>query len=423
MTIKPLTIVALDIQNVQRVRAVRIVPTGSTVILGGQNAQGKTSILDAIEMALGGEKALSERPIRDGARQAQIVVNLGELVIERVITKTGSTLVVRDKDGVKQRAPQTILNDLCNRISFDPLEFSRMDPDKQNELLRKLVGIDFTESNQQREALYATRTRTTREAKAARATSEGTMVPPNTPTEPVDIGQLMNQLRDVHAGRARVQEHQRLLAGAEQAVKDAERAVTDAREALKRAEARAATARLQRGQLSAEPPPPAADPSDLERQITEAQSVNRNVDRRRRRDELELEANHLDAQVAELTAAIDAIDAQQREQLAAVKYPVEGLALGESGPLFGGVPLAQASGAQKLRVSVAIGLALNPRLKVLLVRDASLLDSDSLELVAGMAAEAGAQVWLERVGTKDPTAVIISDGQIANETQEVRAQA
>jgi hypothetical protein len=91
---------------------------------------------------------------------------------------------------------------------------------------------------------------------------------------------------------------------------------------------------------------------------------------------------------------------------------VPGLALGESGPTFNGVPLSQASGAERLRVSVAIGLALNPRLRVLLVRDASLLDENSLRLVAEMAQDAGAQVWLERVGDGDPGAVIIADGQV-----------
>ena len=92
-----------------------------------------------------------------------------------------------------------------------------------------------------------------------------------------------------------------------------------------------------------------------------------------------------------------------------------GLTLGDDGPMLDGVPLEQASGAQKLRVSVALGIAMNPRLKVLLVRDASLLDEDSLALVAEMAAAADAQVWLERVGDGDPAAVVIDDGQVSGE--------
>lgn len=420
---KPLTIISLDVQNVQRVRAVRIVPKGSTVILAGQNAQGKTSVLDSIEMALGGERHTSERPIRDGAKQATIVLNLGDLVIERVISKTGSSLVVRDADGVKQRAPQTILNDLCSRISFDPLHFARMKPDDQNELLRKLVGIDFTQSSREREALFNTRTKTARDAKSVRAQSEGTVVPSDTPEKPVDVAELMTQLRSAHASQGAVLNHRSRLEQAEKAVSTAENTVAAAREALKRAEAGLMQAKLQRGEISREAPPVATDPTALERQIANAQAINRNVEKRTRRDELEAEANHLDAQVNELTQHIDAIDQQQRELLESVKYPVPGLSLGESGPLFKGVPLAQASGAERLRVSVGIGLALNPRLKVLLIRDASLLDETSLAMVAEMAAEAHAQVWLERVGTGDPTAVIISDGQVLQSTAENQQEA
>ena len=420
---RPLTIVALDVQNVQRVRAVHIVPKGSTVILAGQNAQGKTSILDAIEMALGGGKSISERPIRDGANRAQIVVDLGEMVVERTISKGGSTLVVRDADGHVQRSPQTILNDLCNRISFDPLAFSRMDPAKQNELLRDLVGLDFDELEKQREGLYNTRTKTARDAKAARATSEGTLVPGSTPTEPVDVSQLMAQLRDVHTARAAASEHARKVTESERELRAAEAGVESAKLALKQSEQRLMRAKLQRGELTSSAPPAPVDPAELERQITDAQAINRNVDKRKRRDELELEANHLDQQVEELTGMIDDIDRKKQELLAGAKYPVAGLALGETGPLFKGVPLGQASGAERLRVSVGIGLALNPRLRVLLIRDASLLDEQSLGLVASMAAEAGAQVWLERVGTGDPTAVIISDGQVLGGTVEAEERA
>lgn len=413
-TEKPLTIVSLEVQNVQRIRAVRIEPHGATVILGGRNAQGKTSILDAIEMAIAGGRHISERPVRDGARQGQIVVDLGELVVERTIGKTGSTLVVKDRDGVKQRSPQAILDALCSKVAFDPLVFYREDPEKQNELLRRLVGIDFSDSTRQREALYNTRTETGRKAKAVRAQSEGMMVPGDTPEKPVELDALLLQLREAHQSQTAARQQADKLAAAERDVSSAETAVEAARAALKQAEVRAAAARMRRTQIQGEPAPVVVDPSGIERQVQNAQAINRNVDKRRRRDELELEANNLDMIVEELTGAIEAIDQQQREQLAAVKYPVDGLSLGESGPLFKGLPLEQASGAERLRVSVAIGLALNPRLKVLLVRDASLLDDQSLALVGEMAEKAGAQVWLERVGTGDPTAVIISDGQVLN---------
>lgn len=410
----PLKIVRLDVENVKRVRAISITPHGETVILGGKNAQGKTSVLDAIEMVLGGGKALPAEPIRRGAKQATIVCDLGDLVVERVITRTGTTLTVRDKDGKKQSSPQTLLDALCSRIAFDPLAFSRMDPAAQNEVLRKLLGLDFGELDQRREALYARRTDVTREAKSTRARSEGMTIPPSTPAEPVAVSDLLARLTEITRADQAASDRQWRLSKAQETVANADNAVTTALAALEAARGRAMAAKMALKALEREEAPAAPDVSaeELQRQIAGAQAVNDNVRRRGERDRLEAEANELEQKVFELTASIDAIDDEKRATIAQAAFPVPGLALGEKGPTLNGVALAQASGAEKLRVSVAIGLALNPRLKVLLVRDASLLDAASLTMVGEMAAEAGAQIWLERVGTGDPTAVVISDGQV-----------
>lgn len=415
-----LTIVRLEVSNVKRLRAVSITPCGSTVILGGQNAQGKTSVLDAIQMAIGGGKFVPDDPIRHGAAKASVVADLGEIVVERVITKSGTTLTVRNREGVKQSSPQAILDKLCSKIAFDPLTFMREEPDKQNEILRRLVGIDFTESNQRREALYAQRTRVNRDAKGVRAQSEGLAVPGGTPDEPVNLAALLGQIRDAHAAREQINGRARQMSEAQSALERATQAFDEAEKAARQAESRVIQARVAKRaaqtavddlakELPLAPPP---DVCELEARVAGAETVNRNVERKKRRDEYEAEANLLEAQAGELTSQIEAVDVEQRQALEAVQYPVPGLKLGESGPTFNAVPLSQASGAERLRVSVAIGLALNPRLRVLLVRDASLLDENSLRLVAEMADAAGAQVWLERVGEGDPGAVIIADGQV-----------
>lgn len=410
MTAKPLRIVSLKVTNIQRIRAVSITPNGDpTVILGGDNGAGKTSVLDAIEMALTGGKAISKDPIRHGAKQGSIVANLGDLVIERVIAPDRThTLTVRDADGNKQRTPQAILDALCSKIAFDPLAFMALEPKKQNEVLRELLGLDFTALDAERERSYAKRTETTRDAKAVRAQAEGLVVPPTTPAEKVSVADLLAELKAANDLASARKDHARK-------VTDAETALAAAEDALKRAEAaamqkRAAVKALAREVLAE---PVATDA--IEAKLAAAETTNRNVERRGQRDSLEMRANALDGDVKKLTSRIEQIDAEKAAAIAAKPFPVPGLALGEAGPTLDGVPLEQASAAQRLRVSVALGLALNPRLKVLLVRDASLLDSKSLALVTEMAAAAGAQVWLERVGDGDPTAVIIADGQVAED--------
>lgn len=130
-----------------------------------------------------------------------------------------------------------------------------------------------------------------------------------------------------------------------------------------------------------------------------------------RRKTKEDEVAALRADYAKKTAEIDAIDAEKAALLAGAKFPVDGLGFGaDGGVTFQGVSLAQASGAERIRVSMAIALAANPEIRVVLIRDASLLDEDSMAAVVDMAEAANAQVWLERVGTADPGAVVITDG-------------
>lgn len=108
---------------------------------------------------------------------------------------------------------------------------------------------------------------------------------------------------------------------------------------------------------------------------------------------------------------------EQTALLASAKFPVPGLAFDAEGVTLDGIPFKQCSQGQALRVSVAIGLAANPKLKVLLVRDGSLLDAKGLQLLAEMAAAAEAQVFVERVGDGKECQVVIEDGHVRTELE------
>ena len=140
----PLTIVELRASNVKRLVAVTIRPDhqGNLVVLGGANGAGKTSVLDAITMALGGREQIPPEPIRRGAEHAEIVVDLGEIVVRRTFTAAGGgSLTVSNKEGARFQSPQTLLDKLYGTLSFDPLAFARQDPKTQAETLRKLLGL------------------------------------------------------------------------------------------------------------------------------------------------------------------------------------------------------------------------------------------------------------------------------------------
>ena len=143
-------IIQLTAENVKRLHAVDITPQGNVVEITGKNGQGKSSVLDAIAMALGGGAEMPTLPIRKGEAKAKIVLDLGDLKVTRTVTESGSTLIVETPEGARFQSPQTILDKLTGKITFDPLAFIRLKRDEQGKILRDLVGLDFTQADYDR---------------------------------------------------------------------------------------------------------------------------------------------------------------------------------------------------------------------------------------------------------------------------------
>lgn len=423
---KPLHVVALQVSNVKRVRAVTIRPDGELVIIGGKNAAGKSSTLDAIEMALAGASAIPADPIRHGARKGKVVVDLGELIVERLFTPKGSTLTVTAKDGTPQKSPQAILDSLASKVAWDPVAFARMEPKKQDEILKQVIGLDFSELDADRAKLFAARTDTKRDLKAAEVRLDAMPEPEaGLPKTEVSAAELLaeverRQVTKAENDKARAfvteleQEHRGLggdLAALDRQIAKLEAELAELRDdrekTAKRRDGTAQRITEERARVEALVDP---DTAEIKRQLAELETTNRKVRAAVERSKLEREAQRLAERVDELSDAIAGVDEKKAAALASAKFPVEGLGFDELGPTLNGAPLEQASQAEKLRLSVAIGAALHPRLRVMLLRDGSVLDEDGMRLLAELAREHDLQLWCERVGDKDPAAVIIEDG-------------
>lgn len=164
---------------------------------------------------------------------------------------------------------------------------------------------------------------------------------------------------------------------------------------------------------------PAPDPKEtatLRQRIQDASNHNFNVakdqEQAKQRDMLAAAIEGLDEGIKKLTAEIDKIDADKKAFLASTPLPVDGLDIGPDGVRFNGVPLEQASGAEQLRVALALAIAASPKLRDVWVRDGALLDDQSLAMLRGEAEQAGVRVWVERVSDRDADAIIIHDGRV-----------
>lgn len=163
--------------------------------------------------------------------------------------------------------------------------------------------------------------------------------------------------------------------------------------------------------------PPQIDTSDLREKIIEARQANeaigQNIRQRRQRAELRQEVQDLGAKSEALTKTVDDIKAEQQKAIASSAIPVKGLTLDEDAVLLDGLPFDQASTAQKITASVAIASALNPKLRVIQIREGSLLDKKAKQLIADFAAANDMQFWIEEVDGSGEVGFYIEDGRLA----------
>lgn len=428
MTIAPYKIIKLTTENVLRLNAVEITPEGNLIVIGGENEQGKTSVLDSIVLAMGGRVAKHTMPLKAGTKKGKIVVELPDLKITRTFTATGGgTIKVESKEGAVYPSPQAMLDKLVGHLTFDPLAWAKMDDKKQLDILKAMVGLDFSVLDEQRKTLYATRTSINQEVKRLTGSVETMPHHADAPEVEVSVAALILELSErqkINTGNQKVRD---ALSGFNQAVVDAnqdavlqkveidnlEKRLVIARKDLVAAEKNLETIIENRAAHQTKIDAlQDANEQEIKDQIASAEGINAKLRANKNRAEKEAELTDAETRSKNLTAKIEIIDTEKEARLAAAKFPVEGLSFDETGVTYKGIPFDQASSAEKLRVSIAMGIAMNPKLKVLLIRDGSLLDEKNLKLVAQMADESGHQIWLERVGKGKECSVIIKDGYL-----------
>lgn len=421
-----LRIVSLQAENVKKLTAVEITPSGDIVTVAGPNGAGKSSVLDSIWWALSGTRHIQAQPIRKGETKAFIRLDLGELVIERRFSEHGSQLVVDSAEGARFTSPQKLLDALLGELTFDPLAFTRMDPKEQVDELRRVaqLDVDIDKLDGQNASDYDRRTEVNRQAKAARAQAQAIVIAQGLPDQPLDESAMIDEIQ--RAGEHNAQIEQRKSRRA-----DTERDIKERRDAAVRLKTRAADLRADADRLDADAAaeseradkleqklkdapalPDAVDVATIRARLEHAKQVNLKLAARRRRRELDQQAAELEAKAAQFTEQIEARQRAKSEAIAQAKMPVPGLGFADGVVTFNEIPFDQASSAEQLKVSFGIARAANPKLRVILIKDGSLLDENSLAQIAEMAREGGYQVWIEKVSTDRRVGVFIEDGAV-----------
>lgn len=445
-------VIELHAENFKRLVAVDVTPTGTVVPVVGKNGAGKTSLLEAMLVALGGADYIPSKPIRKGEKNGGVRIKLGAGKPDLIVTRTfaakedgGYTthLTVEGSDGKRFLKPQTMLDELFGALAFDPLAFTRMKAREQLEQLRVFVpDLDFELLDGQNRRDFDNRTDVNREIRALNARLGAMPVPGDPRQQRVDEAALVAELEqagtvatEIERERARRVDLMRAVRATASEAEQQRRLGLDSLDRIAELEAeiarlgehagecaqRAADAAARAAELQAalEALPPLAiapDTTSIRGRIDAARKTNLDVDARERvikeREKLAESLKQFEQQGKALTDAIDARDAAKAAAVAAAKLPIDGLGFGDDAVLFNGLPFSQASSAEQLRVSVAIAAALSPKLKVAHVRDGSLLDDDGMELLRQLAEQYGFQVWVERVANDSPVGIVIEDGRV-----------
>ena len=417
-------IISLKAENIKKLRAVEITPDGNTVVISGRNGQGKTSVLDSIWLALAGGEASKgmPRPVRDGEKKASVTLNLGDLIVTRTWTDNDkSYLKVDNKDGATFKSPQKMLDALVGRLSFDPLAFAQQDDKTQLKTLQELVNIDPAPLDARRKVIFDQRTIINREATQLKGQLDGMTAPgDDVPAEELSVSEVLAELRTTQEQKNTNDNKRRELLDLKRKADQLKTEIESIDEQIKKLQekretvnANLTTTNVQGRKLQVEVTA-LVDPNldSFQTKLNNVETTNKAVRNAKAYKEAKAKYEAKKAESDKLTADIGKVDTEKEAMLKAAKFPIDGLGFDETGVIFKAIPFKQCSSAERLRVSLAMAMALNPKLRVIRIADGSLLDSVNMKLIEEMAKEQDFQVWVEVVDESGKLGVYIEDGEI-----------
>lgn len=414
-------ITALEAENVKRIKAVALTPspTGLTLV-GGNNNQGKTSVLDALAWALGGERFRPDAAQRDGAvAPAHLKVTLSNGVIVERKGKNAS-LTVTDPTG--RRSSQQLLNAFVEPLALDlPRFMDASDKEKADILLRIIgIGAELHTRDLEIKGLYDKRTFTGQLAAQKKHFAEEMISYPEAPDEPVSASELIRQQQDI---LARNGENQRLRAQYAELEQQVQQCVDE----LKRTRERIATLQQLADELDAKHTKlfnqretarktvsQLQDESTaaLEASIRDIEETNRKVRANLEKARAEDEAAQYASEYDRLTESIQQKRADRMALLNDADLPLPGLSVEDGVLTYNGKRWRDMSGSDQLRVATAIVRRLNPDCGFVLLDKLEQMDLTTLQEFAAWLEAEGLQAIATRVSTGSECQIIIEDGMV-----------
>lgn len=414
----------LEIENVKRIKAVKLEPTtnGLTVI-GGRNNQGKTSVLDSIAWALGGENFRPSDATREGSiipPNLKIVLNNG-LIVER--KGKNSALKVTDPSG--QKAGQSLLNTFVESLALNLPKFMESSGKEKAQTLLQIIGVgnQLAELEKDEKELYQDRLYIGRTADQKEKFAKEQPYYPDAPKDLVSASELIRQQQDILAQNG---ENQRKREQAGKIREETKRAYDEVKRLSEQLEA-AKQHHLQLVKDLETAEKSAADLVDqstkeLEDSISNIEEINRMVRANLDKEKAEDDAKEYRRQYDQLSEKISAIREKKSNLLSSAELPLPELSVKEGELVYKGQKWDNMSGSERLMVSTAIVRKLNPECGFVLLDKLEQMDLQTLQEFGSWLECEGLQAIATRVSTGDECSIIIEDGYVVGQAQAEQPQ-
>lgn len=401
----------LEIENVKRIKAVKLEPAeNGLTIIGGNNNQGKTSVLDSIAWALGGDRYRPSQAVREGSvipPYLHIVMNNG-LVVER--KGKNSDLKVTDPSGKK--AGQQLLNEFVNQLALDLPKFMEANGKEKAQILLQIIGVGdrLTQLEQEEKQLYNERLAIGRIADQKKKFANEQTYYPDAPKEIVSAADLIRKQQEI---LARNGENQRKRENLHRLEQEYQQVTEEMAQLLKRQtslEEDLSTARKSAQDLMDE------STEELEKSITQIDEINRRVRANLDKEKAEEDARDYAEQYDRLTGEINRVREAQTELLNQAELPLPGLSVQDGELVYQGQKWDNMSGSDRLKVATAVVRRLNPQCGFVLLGKLEQMDVRTLKEFGAWLEKEGLQAIATRVSTGGECSIIIEDGYSQEET-------
>lgn len=433
-----------EAHNVLGVKDIKFDLAGRHLFLvGGANGQGKSSALSALVMALAGKSGMSDYPeiaLRKGEKKGKVTIELtgdADLMESKSITvelslrqKPSGAVVeefrVLDSAGEEAPEPRKLLQRLFTLRAFDPLAFERMKPKDKATLVQEMLGLDLSKYDDEYKTVFEQRTELGRDGKRLAAQLDAAVKHDDAPSDEVKVVDLMAELEGLqqdaraHANMEKLAddlrnhqvEYTKIADSLVEQIQALQKQLAETKEKIAVKEKGEANARKKLAEMR----DCTAEIAAIKEKIAKADEVNRKVRDNAAREVLEAEVKKSRGDYQKLTDRLKEIQEERAEVVANAKWPIDGMSLTEDGLLMNGLPFEQSSTSQRIMASVAVGMALNPKLRLLVCQHGSDLDNDTLDALAKIVEEQDFQMIVEIVSRskedEERCAVVIADGEV-----------